>query len=70
MLLYANILILLFNSNKNTFKRKFSKNYSKRFCEAGMDFNSVIKTLKTFAPLDLAESWDNVGILVEPPQMG
>lgn len=27
---------------------------------------NVLKKLETFAPLRLAESWDNVGLLVEP----
>ncbi|KJE95413.1 NIF3-like protein 1 [Capsaspora owczarzaki ATCC 30864] len=31
-----------------------------------MELSKVLQTLKTFAPLRLAESWDNVGLLVEP----
>lgn len=28
---------------------------------------NVLKKIESFAPLHLAESWDNVGLLVEPP---
>lgn len=28
---------------------------------------NVLKKMESFAPLHLAESWDNVGLLVEPP---
>ena len=31
-----------------------------------MDLKNVVKRLNKFAPTDLAESWDNVGLLVEP----
>lgn len=31
-----------------------------------MDLKEVLQTLETLAPLSLAESWDNVGLLVEP----
>ncbi|NP_001139952.1 NIF3-like protein 1 [Salmo salar] len=31
-----------------------------------MDLKEVLKVLEQLAPLSLAESWDNVGILVEP----
>ena len=31
-----------------------------------MDLKEVTKKLKEFAPLHLAEKWDNVGLLVEP----
>lgn len=32
----------------------------------GLPLNEVIKKLEAFAPLKTAESWDNVGLLVEP----
>lgn len=32
----------------------------------GLPLNEVIKKLEAFAPLKIAESWDNVGLLVEP----
>lgn len=31
-----------------------------------MDLKSVVKKLQQFADPSLAESWDNVGLLVEP----
>jgi len=31
-----------------------------------MELSQVVEALETFAPLRLAESWDNVGLLVEP----
>lgn len=34
--------------------------------EVGMQLNDVVGRLKTYAPLSLAASWDNVGLLVEP----
>ncbi|KAJ9600783.1 hypothetical protein L9F63_001063, partial [Diploptera punctata] len=34
--------------------------------EAGMPLNDVVSKLKSFASPSLAESWDNVGLLVEP----
>ena len=33
-----------------------------------MDLKKVVRTLNDLAPLSLAESWDNVGLLVEPSQ--
>ncbi|XP_005373288.1 PREDICTED: NIF3-like protein 1 isoform X2 [Chinchilla lanigera] len=33
---------------------------------AGMDLQAVLARLKDLAPLSFAESWDNVGLLVEP----
>lgn len=34
---------------------------------SGIPFNSILSFLKSFAPLHLADqSWDNVGLLVEP----
>lgn len=32
----------------------------------GMDLCEVVERLESYAPLSLAESWDNVGLLVEP----
>lgn len=31
-----------------------------------MSVKEIVKTLQSFAPLHLAESWDNVGLLVDP----
>ena len=35
---------------------------------SSMDLKDVVKKLHEFAPLQLAEEWDNVGLLVEPSQ--
>lgn len=32
----------------------------------GMQLNEVVSRLQTYAPLSLAATWDNVGLLVEP----
>jgi hypothetical protein len=32
----------------------------------GMNLKEVVARLNTFAPLSLAASWDNVGLLIEP----
>ena len=32
----------------------------------GVDLKSIINFLKSFAPVNLSESWDNTGLLVEP----
>lgn len=41
-----------------------------RYCATGqrnmVALSEVVSTLKKMAPLSLAESWDNVGLLVEP----
>lgn len=34
--------------------------------EAGVPLKTVVKKMDDFAPRSLAESWDNVGLLVEP----
>ena len=33
---------------------------------SNMDLKQVVKTLESLAPTSLAESWDNVGLLIEP----
>uniref|UniRef100_A0A8B9K646 NIF3-like protein 1 n=1 Tax=Astyanax mexicanus TaxID=7994 RepID=A0A8B9K646_ASTMX len=35
-------------------------------CNVSMDLKGVLGVLEQLAPLSLAESWDNVGLLVEP----
>ena len=35
---------------------------------SGIDLNSVVKLLETVAPLEYAEDWDNVGLLVAQPR--
>lgn len=32
----------------------------------GLPLDEIVKTLQSFAPLMAAESWDNVGLLVDP----
>lgn len=32
----------------------------------GLSLNEIITKLNDFAPLSLAEKWDNVGLLIEP----
>ena len=47
---------------------RFLKDF-KRSCQSivkGMELKEVVKLLNNYAPLSLAESWDNVGLLVEP----
>ena len=47
---------------------KFFKNI-KRSCQSivkGMELKDIVQRLENYAPLSLAESWDNVGLLVEP----
>lgn len=41
----------------------------KRSCQSvvkGMELNEIVGHLENYAPLSLAESWDNVGLLVQP----
>jgi hypothetical protein len=49
----------------------FSQNFlkeNKKLCTSsfaeGMELSAVVKSLQSFAPKSLAESWDNVGLLV------
>ncbi|KAM9715973.1 NIF3-like protein 1 isoform 1-T1 [Menidia menidia] len=37
-------------------------------CSGPMELKEVLQVLEQLAPLSLAESWDNVGLLVEPSQ--
>ncbi|XP_015245299.1 PREDICTED: NIF3-like protein 1 [Cyprinodon variegatus] len=39
---------------------------SSTHCSAPMELQEVLQVLEQLAPLSLAESWDNVGLLVEP----
>lgn len=43
-----------------------SLNLSRSRYYSSMDLKDVVKKLHEFAPLQLAEDWDNVGLLVEP----
>lgn len=42
----------------------FSKGYSCK--NMGIPLQEIVKKLQDIAPLKLAESWDNVGLLIEP----
>lgn len=33
---------------------------------SGQKLDQVVKQLESFAPISLAEKWDNVGLLIEP----
>ncbi|KAL7633162.1 UNVERIFIED_CONTAM: hypothetical protein RMT77_016532 [Armadillidium vulgare] len=60
---------------RTTTKEIFSCIFNQRnFCvstsKLAMQFSEVVNILNDFAPLSLAESWDNVGVLVEPPDIG
>ena len=49
--------------------RKLQVGYSSIHLSAphsNMDLKEVVKTLESLAPTSLAESWDNVGLLIEP----
>lgn len=45
-------------------KRTLNTQFSEEI--VNMDLKSVVEKLNFFAPLRLAESWDNVGLLIEP----
>ena len=52
-----------------TLKRLLKNIYSSAACyHSAMDLKEVVTRLNGFAPLHLAENWDNVGLLVEPSQ--
>lgn len=38
-------------------------------CSSKMELKEVVQVLEQLAPLSLAESWDNVGLLVEPTKL-
>ena len=48
--------------------QRFFKNFSvsSAFYHNAMDLKEVVTKLNIFAPLQMAEKWDNVGLLVEP----
>lgn len=56
---------------------KIAFRYNKIFCtmtdiqnnSTGIPLNQVVDTLKNFANLSLADSWDNVGLLIEPTEI-
>lgn len=45
---------------------KFCTNQFNKMPNQGYQLQEVVKKLQAIAPLTLAESWDNVGLLVEP----
>ncbi|KAJ8917813.1 hypothetical protein NQ315_010722 [Exocentrus adspersus] len=48
------------------FTVSLSSNCNSTTCNMGLPLLEVVKKLEGIAPLKLAESWDNVGLLVEP----
>ena len=61
----------IFRSMEGSFQTTSVLRYlrAKRSCQSavtGMELSEVVKHLENYAPLSLAESWDNVGLLVEP----
>ena len=55
--------------SSTTLRRLFKNIYSSAACyRSAMDLKEVVTRLNGFAPLHLAENWDNVGLLVEPSQ--
>lgn len=55
---------LLVKSKYRTYTTIMSKMSSGE--NTGIKLNDVISALEKFAPKQLAESWDNTGLLVEP----
>ena len=47
--------------------RTVARNTTRAMSSIPLTLNSVVTELNKLAPLSLAESWDNVGLLVEPP---
>lgn len=68
------VTVLQFNSSRSlisSFHRFIKTNYfqSYRYGKSQnmpLSLTQVIQKLKTIAPLNVAESWDNVGLLIEP----
>ena len=56
------------NLSQSVFFRQNLQRVNNRFCtsssEEEMELSAVVKSLQSFAPKSLAESWDNVGLLV------
>ncbi|XP_026272635.1 NIF3-like protein 1 [Frankliniella occidentalis] len=50
-------------------KRYQRRNKSQSLNNDPFSLHNVVKGIEKFAPLSLAESWDNVGLLVEPPSL-
>lgn len=48
--------------------RKLTFSYTQQKTMSGLALKSVVEMFDRLAPLSLAESWDNVGLLVEPSQ--
>ena len=49
-------------------KRLLKVKYYKAFCWYSMDLSKAVNVLESFAPLSLAEPWDNVGLLLQPSE--
>lgn len=61
--------ILLTLSKQNDIKYYSDSTASPKMAEnlyTGLLLSTILEGLQNFAPLNLAESWDNVGLLVDP----
>lgn len=74
-MLFLHILVMLWSKLTRSLRFKDSLNRyiacqvklrEFSICNMGMPLTEVVKKLQEIAPLKLAESWDNVGLLVEP----
>lgn len=46
--------------------RQLTKFYCKMAKNNGVPLQQVVSVLETFAPVEYAELWDNVGLILEP----
>lgn len=62
------IVTKLFGGSQLFAQLKYYKTYSNQKVakNMGLPLSEVVKKLQALAPLSLAESWDNVGLLIEP----
>ncbi|XP_027019091.2 NIF3-like protein 1 [Tachysurus fulvidraco] len=54
------------NFLRAAFKASYHSSFFFSHSPSSMDLKTVLEALEQLAPLSLAESWDNVGLLVEP----
>lgn len=63
MILKAILKLRIATISCGGYLRTSERNYS---FEKGMELKEIVQRLEKYAPLSLAESWDNIGLLVEP----